>query len=115
MVVSQERAPVSPERTKDTIVMGRRVRTYRSVPKFGTSSNGRVSSELLTPRYRGSQQFDTRRYKKQKGGFYPSVMAPILKSGPMFFTAAILQAKRLIQNSAKRLSSRKATRKTKRT
>lgn len=57
-------------------------------------------------------------HKKHKGGFYPSVMGPILKSGPMFLTLAGLQARKLYENDKKRLSSRrrsrKGTRKTKR-
>ena len=51
----------------------------------------------------------------QKGGFYPSIMGTILKSGPMFIVSAFLQAKKLIQNNKTRLASRKTTRKTKRT
>jgi hypothetical protein len=66
----------------------------------------------------GRKHATFKRQKRQKGGFYPSVMGPILKSGPMFLTLVGLQARRLFQNDKARLAarktSRKGTRKTKR-
>jgi hypothetical protein len=57
-----------------------------------------------------------------RGGYYPTVMGSILRSGPVFISSAILAALKLIKGSKERLQSRKAsagrkysTRKAKRT
>jgi len=59
-----------------------------------------------------------KKHKKQRGGFYPSVMGTILKSGPIFLSLAGFQARKLLANDKSRISSRKrsrnGTRKTKR-
>ena len=57
-----------------------------------------------------------------RGGYYPTAMGSILRSGPIFISSAIMAALKLIKGSKKRLNSRKAiisrkygTRKVKRT
>jgi hypothetical protein len=54
--------------------------------------------------------------RRTKGGFYPSVMGGVIRNGPLFITAAVAQASRLIRGSKRSGSSRKRTRRrTKRT
>jgi hypothetical protein len=57
-----------------------------------------------------------------RGGYYPTAMGSILRSGPVFLSTAIQAALKLIKGSKQRLQSRKAgrgrgygTRKVKRT
>ena len=47
-----------------------------------------------------------------KGGYYPSIMQGLLRTGPYFTTLAISQGFRLVRNNTKRLAnrSRKMTR-----
>jgi hypothetical protein len=49
-----------------------------------------------------------------RGGFYPSVMTGLIRTGPYFMTAAAAQASRLIRNNKTRMSKRKGSRKTRR-
>jgi hypothetical protein len=42
-----------------------------------------------------------------RGGYYPTAMGSILRSGPTFITSAVLTAIKLIQGSKERLQSRK--------
>ena len=48
----------------------------------------------------------------QRGGYYPSIMQGILRTGPYFTTIAVSQGIRLIRNNSKRMANR--TRKLKR-
>jgi len=50
-----------------------------------------------------------RSYKRrvQSGGFYPSVMANLLKSGSMFITPCIINALKLFQKNKTRRSRRR--------
>ena len=48
------------------------------------------------------------------GGYAPSIMGTILKSGPYFVTAAVAQASRLINNTKARMASRRSTKKSRR-
>ena len=41
------------------------------------------------------------------GGFMPSIMGGVLKSGPYFMTAAISQGSRLMHNNRKRMATRR--------
>lgn len=45
--------------------------------------------------------------RRMYGGFYPSVMGSLLKSGPIFLGAAFFQGKRLLNNNASRMKSRR--------
>ena len=49
----------------------------------------------------------TRKIKKTRGGFYPSLMGGLLTTGPLFFTPAIAQGIRLLRNNASRMKSRR--------
>ena len=49
-----------------------------------------------------------------KGGYYPSIMQGLLRTGPYFTTLAISQGFRLIRNDTKRLANRSRKRKTNR-
>jgi len=42
-----------------------------------------------------------------RGGYYPTAMGSILRSGPTFITSAVITAIKLIQGSKERLQSRK--------
>lgn len=48
-----------------------------------------------------------RRRVAQSGGFYPSVMGNLLKTGYMFITPCIVNAVKLFQNHKTRRSRRK--------
>jgi hypothetical protein len=57
-----------------------------------------------------------------RGGYYPSAMGSILRTGPLFISSAIMTALKLLYRSNERLESRKrslrrkhGTRKVKRT
>jgi len=45
---------------------------------------------------------------RMKGGYYPSVMGNILRSGPMLISSALMTALKLIQRDKERLKARKA-------
>ena len=49
----------------------------------------------------------TYRRRAQSGGFYPSVMGNLLKSGYMFITPCIVNAVKLFRNHKTRRSRRK--------
>ena len=51
-----------------------------------------------------------RRRVAQSGGFYPSVMGNLLKTGYMFITPCIVNAVKLFQNHKTRRSRRKGGR-----
>ena len=46
------------------------------------------------------------RKRAQKGGFYPTAMGSILRSGPAFVTSAIITAFKLIRGDKERMGSR---------
>lgn len=48
--------------------------------------------------------------RKQKGGFYPSVMYGLTSAGPYFVTAAFAQGARLIRNDRGRMATRRRRR-----
>ena len=50
----------------------------------------------------------TYRRRVQSGGFYPSVMGNLLKSGYMFITPCIVNAVKMFQRNKTRRSRRKA-------
>lgn len=43
-----------------------------------------------------------------RGGFYPSVMGGMLKTGPYFMTAAMVQGVRLVGNNKTRMAKRRS-------
>ena len=45
---------------------------------------------------------------RMKGGYYPSAMGAILRSGPVFIASAITTALKLIHRNDERLKARKA-------
>jgi hypothetical protein len=45
-----------------------------------------------------------------KGGYIPSIMGGLLRSGPYFMTAAMAQGGRLVRNNKTRMASRKSRR-----
>jgi hypothetical protein len=49
----------------------------------------------------------TRKLKKLRGGFYPSLMGGLLTTGPFFFTPALAQGIRLLRNNTARMKSRR--------
>ena len=57
----------------------------------------------------------TRKLKKIRGGFYPSLMGGVLSNGPLFFTPAILQGVKLLRNNTARMKSRRRRRKNRKT
>lgn len=60
------------------------------------------------------------RGRSLRGGFYPSVMGGMLKTGPYFMTVAVAQGVRLVGNNKTRMAKRRgrsrgSRRRTKRT
>ena len=51
------------------------------------------------------------KHSRAHGGFYPSIMTGVIRTGPYFMTAAVAQASRLIRNNKSRMSNRKGSRK----
>jgi hypothetical protein len=52
--------------------------------------------------------------RRTKGGFYPSVMGGVIRNGPLFITAAVAQASRLIRSTNSRKRTRRRTKRTRR-
>ena len=48
----------------------------------------------------------TRKFKKLRGGFFPSIMGGLLTNGPIFFAPAFAQGVRLLRNNTARMKSR---------
>jgi len=48
--------------------------------------------------------------RRTKGGFYPSVMGGVIRNGPLFITAAVAQASRLIRGSSRKRTRRRTKR-----